>query len=115
MKTRQTTRKQLQALATCHNMAGRQWQTMLLDVSPGGCKIIDPSRQLRPGEALNLYFADSGPRTAKFTWRRQDEVGLEFREPLPEDVLESLATRDWSNKGADVPEGAPRVAMLRFV
>lgn len=115
MRTRKTNRTQLQALATCHNVVGRQWQTLLLDVSDGGCKIIDPANQMRVGEAVNLYFADSGPHMAKYTWRRGDEVGLEFREPLSDPLLESLSNNDWSRTGADVPDGAPRVAMLRFV
>ena len=115
MRTRKTSRQELQALAACRNAVGRQWQTLLLDVSDGGCKVLDPSEQIRKGVRLHLYFADTGPHMVQATWRRGEHVGLEFRSPLTDEMLDNLATQDWSRAGATVPDGAPGVAALRFV
>lgn len=115
MKTRKKPRQQLEALATCRDATGRQWQTLLEDVSDGGCKIFDPTGQLRRGEILNLFFAASGPHMAKQTWRREHRVGLEFRTPLSAQLLESLASQDWTKTGAEVPEGAKHTSALRPV
>lgn len=115
MRTRKTNRKQLQALASCRNAVGRQWETLLTDVSEGGCKVLDPSEQIRKGERLHVYFAETGPHMVQASWRRGEEVGLEFRSPLSEELQESLASKDWSTSGAEVPESAPGIEALRFV
>lgn len=115
MKTRKTSRKPLQALATCRNGVGRQWETLLADVSEGGCKLLDPSEQIRKGERLHLYFAHTGPHMVQATWRRGEQVGLEFRRPLTAELLDKLASQDWSHEGARVPDGAPGVEALRYV
>ncbi|NVE95142.1 PilZ domain-containing protein [Altererythrobacter lutimaris] len=115
MKTRKTSRKELQALAGCRNSNGREWQSLLADVSDGGCKLLDPSEQIRKGERLHLYFANTGPHMVQATWRRGDQVGLEFRSPLSDELLQKLAAQDWSAIGAEIPDGAPGVEALRFV
>lgn len=115
MKTRKSTRKPLKALATCRNGQGRQWEATLRDVSEGGCRVSDPSSQIRHGERLTVFMAGTGPHFVEATWRRENEVGLAFRRPLPSSLLDTLASTDWDAVHTTPAGGDPAAKGQRFV
>jgi hypothetical protein len=95
MEARQSSRVKTDAAGSCKSPRGFSWDVNVDDLSPGGCRVDDPRHGLELGKHIQLMIEETGPHTAEVAWRQGDRVGLEFIQPLADDVFELMASRRW--------------------
>ena len=60
------------------------------DLSESGCRFYDPLSPMPPGQNLTIKLGPIGPIDAVVRWRREDDVGIEFLNPLYPSVLDHI-------------------------
>lgn len=90
MKTRKQNRRPVSAQGACRLASGAQWSVVLEDLTTDGCRIADPNRTLAQGQRVQIVVVRGAPHRAEVCWWRKGEAGLEFAQPLPDDLLGSL-------------------------
>ena len=90
MRTRQTTRKQINLPGRYQTGLGEPQDVILRDLSVGGCRFETGGRKFAPGAPLQILVAGTGPHSAIVKWIDSGEVGLNFTVPLGEDQFESF-------------------------
>lgn len=115
MKSREFERQTLNVTGSFRTQHGMQWNIALVDFSRGGCQISDVHGRLLVGDWGKIYVVGTGPHHAQVVWRQGRRVGLAFRDPLPERVVQHLARGEWGSAAAAYNLSRGSGSMRRFV
>ena len=66
------------------------WEVTVLDLSETGCRISDPKWSLKEGAPISIRIGPIGPVDASVRWRKEQQVGIRFGNPLYPSVLEHI-------------------------
>ena len=77
---------------------------LVLDIGASGCRLRGNSLGVTKSEPLQLKIGELGPLGARLKWVKKGSLGVEFDEPLQDDILEKLQNTPWP---------APNVVPLR--
>ncbi|PZT88493.1 MAG: hypothetical protein DI637_07815 [Citromicrobium sp.] len=85
-------RAQIVAQGRFRNARGQGGQVSFSDISEQGCRFLDPSRLLNPGDKVTVWIQQVGPFEAQVQWRERGEVGVKFNQALYGPVFDHLKT-----------------------
>lgn len=107
MRTRKTSRKNINLPGRYSTGRGDAQDVVLRDVSVGGCRFDAGLRKLPPGLPVQIYVAGTGPHRAIVKWVDGREVGLGFLMPLSEDLFGRF-------QGSHVPDPSEMNTSVHF-
>lgn len=65
----------------------------LMNLSPGGCKVLDRAGIYKPGDTVWLQFEAMEPWKGVVRWVEGEQVGIEFERPFHPSIVEHLIAK----------------------
>jgi len=62
----------------------------VVDISPGGCRMVTESDRLRKGMILVVSLMPGFDVRGRILWRRESQVGMLFNAPVEKELLSQL-------------------------
>ena len=114
MQTRRSSRVRTEATGSAKSPRGFSWEISFDDLSGGGCRVDDPRHGLELGTHVQIMIEEAGPFTVEVAWRQGDRVGLEFVQPLTQEVFTKLADARWEEARDAAAGGGGPSAPIRY-
>lgn len=82
---------------------------MVTDLSTKGCKLFDKFSSLSAGNYLTIRVGSVGPLEAEVRWVEASTVGIKFRKPLHQSVLDHMRNtiEGWHIPSQQTEESSP--------
>jgi hypothetical protein len=84
-------RQRVSIEARCRAADREIQDVVVMDLGQSGCRLLGVAAGVTKNDPLQLWLGEAGPIAARLCWAKRGSLGVEFDEPLDQQLVNQLA------------------------